>query len=256
MSKCICLFLSSFLLVFKLCAATPKEEPFIVGTSSGYAPFVSLNVKEEYEGFDIDVGKEIAKRLNRPFILKDYGNMPGLMLALEQNRVNVIMWGITITEQRRKNIALIYYQGEKLEQIPLIFWKEIPQGIQSLTDLGKDPKNTICVEAGSYQEEILKSAVPSASLKYLNTVTDVLLDLRYKRSVASAIDSALIPRLTQKYPELQVKYLPLPPEQRSFGFGIGVNKANRTLIDKVEQVVTDLMAEGKIAELEKKWGLQ
>ena len=49
----------------------------IVGTTSGYAPFVSLNEKGEYEGFDIDVGKELAKRLNRSFVIKDCGNMPG-----------------------------------------------------------------------------------------------------------------------------------------------------------------------------------
>ncbi|MCB1118793.1 MAG: transporter substrate-binding domain-containing protein, partial [Chlamydiia bacterium] len=100
-------------------------EPFLVGTASGYAPFVSLNDQMDYEGFDIDVAKAIATELNRPLQLKDCGNMPSLMLALKQNKVDTLLWAISITEPRKKTFELIHYQGDTTESIPLIFWDTI-----------------------------------------------------------------------------------------------------------------------------------
>lgn len=254
MNKCIYIFLLSFYFVTNLFSSTKESEPLIIGTTSGYAPFVSLNEKGEYEGFDIDVGKELARRLERSFVLQDCGNMPGLMLALKQKRVDVIIWAISITEGRLKNMEVVYYQGEKKDKTPIIFWNTIPKNIESFSDLGKDPKNVVCVEAGSYQEDILKG-YPAITLKYLDKVTDVILDLKYGKSTASVVDASLIAGLTAKYPELKVKYLPLPSKDFSFGNGICINKSNQELAAKVRQAVDDFLREGKIAELEKKWGL-
>ncbi len=37
----------------------------VVGTTGGYAPYVSLNAAGEYESFDIDIAKALAGRLGR-----------------------------------------------------------------------------------------------------------------------------------------------------------------------------------------------
>lgn len=236
-------------------AISTNEKPFVVGTTSGYAPFVSLNNKGEYEGFDIDLAKELAGKLNRSLELKDFGNMPSLMLALKQKKIDAIIWAVSITEDRKNKFEIIHYQGDKIDTVPIIFWKQIPENIQTLTDLGKDLKKPISIEAGSYQEDIMKTC-PNITLKYFSGVQDVILDLKYGKSFASSIDPALLPRFLEKYKELKVLFLPLPKEMQSEGNGICINKTEKELANKVRKAVSELKKEGVILQLEKKWGLR
>ena len=249
------LFASLVLLMANLFGSSKEIAPLVVGTASGYAPFVSLNNKGEYEGFDIDIAKEVARILSRPLILKDCGSMPSLMLALKQKQVDAIIWAISITEERQKTIELIYYQGDKVDVVPLIFWNRIPEEIKSLSDLGKNQKKPICIEAGSYQEGIFNTD-PTIPLKYFGSINDVILDLKSGKPLASSMDPSLIPRFKEKYPQLQVLSLALPKEMQSQGNGIGVNKANEKLAAQIRKAVQTLKEEGVIFQLEKKWGLR
>jgi ABC-type amino acid transport substrate-binding protein len=240
-----------FLLVFGIQAFAVKEEALVVGTTSGYAPYVSINPKGEYEGFDIDVAERVAKRLGRRLVLKDCGNMPSLMMALKQGKVDILIWAVSITEERMKKMEMVYYQGEKVTTLPIFFWKEIPDGIRSLEDLAQ---KGVCVEGGSFQESVLKS-VPGVSLKYLDKIDDAIMDVKYGKSVAGSVDYSLLPRVKAQYPEIRVLDLPIPEDKQSMGFGICVSKDRQELASQLKQAVKELTEEGQIAELEKKWKL-
>ncbi len=243
------LFLKIFLL--PLAILVSGEKPLVVGTTSGYAPYVSLNDRGEYEGFDIDLAKELAKKLNKPLEIKDFGNMPGLMLALKQGKADLLIWAISITEERKKGMEMIYYQGERVAEMPVVFWKKIPEEIRTLEDL----KNcSVSVEAGSYQESVLKR-VPDIELKYLDSLNGAVMDLKYGKSLATCMDPPLLPRFQKQFTELKTLFLPLPPEERSEGNGLCIQKSNQPLASQVRQAIEELRAEGKILELEKKWGL-
>lgn len=236
-------------------ASLAAEEPFVIGTTSGYAPFVSLNTNGEYEGFDIDVAELVAQKLGRKLVIKDCGSMPSLMLALKQQKVDALIWAISITEERQKNMEMIYYQGEKVSEMPFLFWKEVPANIRSIEDLGKDPQKVICVEAGTFQEAVLKKC-PRIKFKNVDKITDVILELRYGKSFATAIDPSLVSRFQLQYRDLKVLNLPLAPADQSMGNGICIHKNNPQLASQVRQAIETLIQEGKIAELEKKWGLE
>lgn len=235
-------------------AGEQDAKSFVVGTTSGYAPYVSLNEEGEYEGFDIDVANLLAKKLGYKLVLKDLGSMPSLMLALKQKKVDALIWAISITEDRMKSMEMIYYQGEKTTEMPLIFWKEIPLGIQSMEDFKKDAKRPICVEAGTYQEDVM-SKFSNISVKFLDKITDVILDLKYGKSFGAAVDPSLIPRLKSQYPEIKVLYLPLPLKEQSLGNGICISKADQSLTASVKRAVQELIEEGEIEKLERKWKL-
>lgn len=235
-------------------ASDKKPQPFVVGTTSGYAPFVSLNPKGDYEGFDIDVASAVAKKLGRPLILKDFGGMPSLFLALKQGQADVLIWAISITQEREKKMEMVYYQGEVTDTIPVLFWGKVPENIESLTDLAKVRGKPVSVEAGSYQEGIFKTC-PGLPLKYYDSINDVILDLKYGKCFASSIDSSLVPRFKAKYPELAILSLPLPKEMQSQGNGICIDRRNGELSRQVKQAIAELKREGTLLELEKKWGL-
>lgn len=237
-----------------LVAQESKEriETFIVGTTSGYAPYVSLDSKGEYEGFDIDVAKLVAGKLGKKLVIKDLGNMPSLMLGLKQGKVDVLIWAISITEERQKHMEMIYYQGEKVTTMPLLFWKEIPENIKELEDFREDSKKIICVEAGTYQEQVMKS-YSGLTLKNVDKITDAVMEIKFRKSLAIAVDHSLVSFLRQQSPELKVLYFPLDPSQQSLGNGICINKNNQELAAQVKQAIEELYKEGKIQDLEKKW---
>lgn len=223
------------------------QEPLVVGTTSGYAPYVSINLQGKYEGFDIDLAEQLAARLNRKLVIKDCGSMPGLMLALKQGKVDVLIWAVSITEERLKSLEMVYYQGEQVTKLPIFFWKEIPEGIKSLEDL-----KGVCVEGGSFQEDVLKG-VSGLELRFVDKIDDAIMAVKYGKSTAGTIDTSLLPRIKAQYPDIKVLELPIPGDKQSLGNGICISKNRQELTAQVKQAVKELTNEGKVAELEKKW---
>lgn len=241
--------------LFILCFLSMKlfASDFVVGTTSGYAPFVSLNEEGKYEGFDIDLAELLAKKLDKKLVLKDLGSMPSLMLGLKQKKIDALIWAVSITEDRMKNYEMVYYQGDKTTETPFLFWNKIPEGITSIADLAKE--KAVCAEAGSYQEGILKK-FPGIKIKNVDSVTAAIMDIKFGKSLATTIDHSLVAGFQAQYPEIKVLKLPLPASEQSLGNGICINKDNQELASQVRKAVDELQAEGKIAELEKKWKLR
>lgn len=226
------------------------SETFTVGTTSGYAPYVSLDNQGQYEGFDIDLAKLVAEKLNKKLVIKDIGSMPGLMMGLKQKKVDAVIWAVSITEERQKQMEMIYYQGDQITSMPLIFWKKIPPNIQTPEDL-----KTICVEAGTYQEQVMKT-YPNLTLKNVDKISDGILEIKYGKSLAVAVDNSLVAFLQEQNPEIKVLYFSLPESQQSLGNGICINKNNKELVAQVKKAVEELRNEGRIQELEKKWSME
>jgi ABC-type amino acid transport substrate-binding protein len=243
-------FALSFCYIFTLFGEKP---PLIIGTSTGYAPFVSLNNQGNYEGFDIDIAHLIAEKMDRTLQIQDLGTLPSLFLGLEQKKVDLVIWAVSITEERSKKMQMIYYQGEKEINIPILFWKTPPEGLCSLEDLSKNPKNKICVEAGSWQASVIEHL---PNIKQVDNLSNALLELEYGKSYAIVVDPSLVPTLLSKNSNLTSISLPLPPDKQSLGNGICIAKANSNLGKQIEDIINNLISEGKILELEKKWGLK
>lgn len=230
-------------------------EDLVVGTTSGYAPYVSINAEGEYEGFDIDIAKALADKLGRRLVIKDFGAMPALILAIKQNKADILIWSISITQERQKQMAMIYYQGEKTTSLPLLFWEKIPDNIKNLEDLAGNPNFVISVEAGSFQENVLLS-VPGLNLKQVDKVCDAILELKYGKSQAVLVDNSQKISYMEKFPKLKSLTINLPESKQSMGHGICLNPNNRDLIAAIQKAVNELFCDGTIANLEAKWKLK
>ncbi len=225
------------------------EDTLILGTMSGWPPFVSINNRAVYEGFDIDIAQEIARRLNKKLVIEDM-DTAALITALNQDKVDFIMTGLDITPARREKIAMIPYQGDPITEFPLIFWKEIRQGVKSLDDLKEVPGAIICVEAGSSQEEFLEK-FKGFSIKNVDPLASVL-ELKSGRATAVLLETKLFNELKSKFPELIALMVPLK-DQALLGCGIGVKKTNTILAQKFEAIIADLKKSGFLKERETRW---
>lgn len=236
---------------FKQPKSPQNTNQFIVGMTGGYAPFISINPQGEYEGFDIDIARALAAQMGKELVLKDLGSMSGLFMALDQGSIDAIIWGLSITQDRLKKVAMIHYQGEPRRCDPLIFWKAIPAGVSSIDDMkGK----TICVEPASSQDVGL-SKYGFINKLPVEKIDDALLNIQYGKADAALVDPAIAKKFKAKYSEIQILDIPLAPEDQVEGVGIVIKLNNSSLIDQIEGAVARLRSAGIIVQLEQKWGL-
>ena len=75
-----------------------------IGTDPTYAPFESKNAKGELVGFDIDLAKELCKRINTQctFVESDFD---ALIPSLKAKKIDAIISSLSITEKRQQEIA-------------------------------------------------------------------------------------------------------------------------------------------------------
>lgn len=226
-------------------------DQLVMGTAAGYAPFVSINPQGEYEGFDSDVAEALAKKLGKKLALKDLGSMTSLFMALDQGAIDAVIWGLSITQDRLKKVAMVHYQGQATASYPLIFWKTIPPEIKSLSDM---KNKTICVEPGSSQEAIV-SKYDAIRLVPIEKVDDALLNIQYGKTDAAFVEPVIAKKFKNKYPEIQILDVQLAPEDQERGVGIMIKKDRAELIKNVQQAIKALKEEGLIKRFEQKWGM-
>lgn len=223
----------------------------IIGTASGYAPFVSINAAGQYEGFDIDVAKALAQKMNRKLVIKDLGSMTSLFMALEQGSIDAIIWGMSITEDRKDKAIMIHYQGATTESYPLLFWKNIPDSIKSIGDMnGK----TICVEPNSSQESVLRKYT-SINVLPVDKIDDALLNIQYGKADAALVEPAIAKKFKNKFPEIQMLDLPLQEADKVEGIGIVVKQSNIALASEISASIYALKTAHVIETLETKWDI-
>lgn len=228
-----------------------SAQTLIIGTASGYAPFVSVNADGDYEGFDIDVAQALARQLNLKLEIRDLGSMTPLFMALEQGSIDLIIWGISITQDRLKKVALIRYWGEDTKSFPMIFWKQIPENIKSINDM---QNLTVCVEPASAQDSVL-SKYNFIDRKFTEKIDDALLNIQYNKADAALVEPAIAAKFKTKYPEIKTLNIPLAPEDQIQGMGIVVKQNNLKLITQVQQAITELTNTGEIKKFAEQWGI-
>jgi ABC-type amino acid transport substrate-binding protein len=228
------------------------EQPLTIGIAAGYAPYISINEQGQYEGFDIDVANLLANKLNKKIEFKDLGSMAPLMIALDQGSIDMIIWGLTITQERLNNIAMVHYVGANTETNPLAFWQNVPNNLKTLDDA----KNLIIsVEPSSFQASVL-AHYPEIRTVATEKVDDALLNIQYGKSDAAFLDPDIAKKFRAKYPEIQIVDIPLKENEQALGMGIALKKNNEQLIDEVSRAIDELKKNGSLKAVEQKWNMQ
>lgn len=230
-----------------------KTNALRIGTNANFPPFETIDNKGQLVGFDIDVGRALGETLNRPVEFREF-DFDALILALKEGQIDLIMAGMSITSSRQKEIAMLPYQGKQLTEISFLFWQKAPEGIQDLKDIKRmalEKNLAISVQAGHFLEEFfVGEGIPT---KPLPGPPEQILDIKYHKSLAAALDSSNAKTLAREHKNLKMITLPLPKEKWDLGNGIGIKKNNTELIKKIEQAIEELKKNGTIQSLEDKW---
>lgn len=228
-----------------------QEKPLVIGMMSGWPPFMSVNPQGEYEGYDVEVAKQLAQKLNRPLVIKDLGSVQTVLIALEQGTIDIAMSGFDNTKKRMETFNMVRYTSRESTKTSVVFWQQVPQGIKSLKDC-VNADMTICVEPGTSQEKYVDSFI-GATKKQVPSISDMIMELRFGKVGALVLEPRVSERICKQVPELVVVQEPLPAEFAIYGEGIALKKQNTDLAKQVQQAVTALSQDGTLAQLEQTW---
>lgn len=147
----------------------------VVGINAEFAPFefhTMVNGKDTVVGFDVDLAREIAKDMGVELELKEL-SFDALLTTLQSGQVDVIISGLSATEERRKTVDFSdpYYKGEEA----LLTTKANLAKFNSFNDL-KGKK--LGIQLTSLQEKLMDSLLPDGNYTKIESMNTLFLSLK------------------------------------------------------------------------------
>ncbi|GKW45180.1 ABC transporter substrate-binding protein [Planococcus sp. NCCP-2050] len=227
--------------------ASDETKVLKMGTSAEFPPFESRNVDGEIVGFDIDLANHIADELGYKLEITDM-KFDGLIGALQNDRVDMVIAGMSATEQRKENVDFSTEYNHSGE----MFLTPKGSDVKSLEDLeGK----VVGVQLGTIQEEGANSIIEDEGINFeLKALDDS--GALIQEILSGRIDAAYMDKAVAKgYIEAQDLDAFDDPTTASPGMAVAFPKGG-DLVEDVNAVLAEMEESGKIDELKEKWEIQ
>jgi polar amino acid transport system substrate-binding protein len=223
--------------------AVQKAGVLTVGLDDSYPPMEFRDSKNELVGFDVDLGTEIGKKLGvkTEYITTDFS---GILLALTSSKFNMILSGMSITDERKQSIDFsdTYVMGGQVVAI-----KQGNASIKSLEDLkGK----IVACQLGSTGDTAATAMEGLKEVKKYDKITEAFQELSLDRVDAVIMDAQVGGYYVAKKPgEYEVLKNAISEEP----MGIGFKKEDKELKDAIQKALNELKADGTLSKLSVKW---
>ena len=91
------------------------DEKLVMGTNAEFAPFEYMDDNNEIAGYDIEIAKEIARKLGRELVIENM-NFDSLIAALSSGKVDMVIAGMTVDEERKQQVDFSdsYYKAAQV----------------------------------------------------------------------------------------------------------------------------------------------
>ncbi|MCX7841733.1 MAG: ABC transporter substrate-binding protein [Clostridia bacterium] len=221
--------------------AIKKAGKIVLGTSADYAPYefhAMIGGKDTIVGFDIEIAKEIAKELGVKLEIQDIG-FDGLLQALNADKVDFVMAGMTPNEERKKSVDFsnIYYYAKQ----GVMVRSEDKDKYKTISDL-KGKK--VGAQLTTIQEKIVKEQMPEAKLVSLTKIPDLVLELKNKKVEAIVVELPVANGYVKKNADLAVSDIKV--EEDTGGSAAAVKKGNPELVEAINKVLDRLIKDGSV----------
>lgn len=224
---------------------TIKEGVLTVGSDVAFPPFEYKDEKtQEIVGFDVDLIKEIGKRLGlRVEIIN--ATFDTLIPALNAKKYDVVVSAMTITEERKKQVD---FSDPYIDSDQSIAVRK-DSNIKSAADL-KD--KIVGVQRGTTGELKANELKEIYGIKEIKSYDDTLLafeDLKAGRVDAVVNDLPVTAYLVKKDPAFKIVEVIKTGEQYGFAF----RKDSKELREKVNEALKKMKEDGTYDRIYKKW---
>ena len=237
-SKLLKILTLGALLALNLNAKTIKEGILTIATEGTYAPFSYYDDKNELKGYDIDIAREVAKKLNLKI---EFLTAPGdaMLAAFDAGKADAVFNQVSVTDERKKKYD--YAQPYTIVHGAIITHKD-NDDIKSFDDL-KGKKN-----ADSATSNWAKVA---ASYGAQNVTVDSFsksMELLVSERVDTVVrDNIVFYDFIKQRPGAPVK-IAAEGSDTDYTAPI-VQKGNTELAGQISKAIEELKNEGKLAKI-------
>jgi polar amino acid transport system substrate-binding protein len=219
-----------------------------VGINPTLPPFGVFNDKNQIDGFDADIAREIARLMKVELEIVQVGS-PDRIPFLQSDRIDIVLGAMTRTVERS---LVIDYTVPLHTQSVIVLTKEsgtaVP--IAKPADLN-DPKVRLVQVRGTIGIPWIQANAPKAQLTLLDNYPDTFRAMQQGRADAmvDVLESVVIPMRSVA----GVKWKVLDQVLSSTWVGIGVQKGNTTLKDVLNVVLFEMHRNGFVNQTWEKW---
>ncbi|MDR2246828.1 MAG: amino acid ABC transporter substrate-binding protein [Treponema sp.] len=222
------------------------KKKFILGLDDSFPPMGFRNENNEIVGYDVDLAKEVTRRLGVELALQPI-DWNAKEQELNTGQIDCIWNGFTITEERKQNLL---YTPPYLKNAQVIVVKG-NSPVQTMRDLAGKTAGT---QAGSSSVDAIDDAPEfKNSLKEVIEYRDfltALMDLDVGGIDAVVIDLVVAnDNINRSGKPFRILNDRLGEEE----FGIGFRKGDRALMEKVWATLLEMAKDGTVAQITAKW---
>lgn len=230
------------------CSKKSNEGKFILGLDASFPPMGYTESNGDIVGYDIDLAKEVSKRLGLEFVAKPI-NWEAKEMELSSGSIDCIWNGFTMTDER---VAAMSFTKAYLNNDQVLVVRS-NSGIKTLADAaGK----VVGCQAGSSAEDAINDKSDFASslkklVKYEDNLT-ALTDLEVGGIDAVVMDSVVANyTITTSKKPFSVVEESLAKE--AYGIGFRKDEKGAKLRDDVQKTLEEMAADGTVARISTKW---
>ena len=236
----IIIAVSIILTVFIGCQKKEDKNKLYVGTNAEFEPF-EYREGNNIVGFDIDLINEIAKLIGAEIEVVDM-QFDGLLPALEAKKIDLIVAGMTATEERKQfvNFSEPYYNSKQSIVV-----------LSNNTDISSFDNfagKKVGVVLG-YTGDILVSEMTNVEVQKFNATSETILALKSQKVDAVVLDYEPAKNYVAQNSELKL----IETDSATEEYSIAMRKDDTELLTKVNDALKTINENGTYETLINKY---
>lgn len=233
-------------LLASLALATPSlaQETLKTGVDATFAPHAMAKLGGGLQGFNIDLGEELAKRLKKKIEIEGT-EFSGLIPGLNAKKYDFVLAPVTVTAERAK--TLLFTEGYLNTDFTFVVKKAAPD-IKALEELkGK----TIAVNKGSAYESWAKANAEKYGFKYdvYGTNADAVQAVQSGKADANLAGNTVAAWAAKQNPEVRTSYT----IATGLVWALAFRKDDKAGRDAVSMALKCMKKDGTLAKFAEKW---
>ncbi|WKA64245.1 arginine ABC transporter substrate-binding protein [Pectobacterium aroidearum] len=214
-------------------------------SSATYPPFESLDANNEIVGFDMDLAKALCKQMQATCTFTNQA-FDSLIPALKFRRYDAVISGMDITPERSKQVTFTqpYYANSAV----VIAQKG------KFSDFAAMKGKRIGMENGTTHQKYMHDKHPEVQTVSYDSYQNAVLDLKNDRIDGVFGDTAVVNEWIKTNPELAtVGEHVTDAEYFGTGLGIAVRPDDKALLEKLNNALDAIKADGTYKAINDKW---
>lgn len=223
------------LCLIMLCGCGRNKNELVMVTEAGFAPFEYYE-NNEIIGVDIDIVKEVAKKLNKKLVIKDVA-FDSIINEVKSGKADIGAAGISYTEERSKQVD--FSNDYFTSKIVVII-----KNSDNENDFNNLSNKKIGVQLGSTADTYVTNNYKNADITRQKKYLSLIEDLKNNKVDCVVMDELPAKEILNKNTNLKLLSNILSSEN----YGMVIKKNNKDLMNVVNEVIEDLKSNGKIDE--------